>query len=414
MEPPATVQSKAATAIEHRIAGPHEDIRPPYPAPPERSTVRHDDLAIISPMRLLVLVLFVLAAGCGDETTPPEPDATTDLDASGGTDAASTDAALDAPDDGSTGADARADDGGAPTGGLVGWASVSGLGVDTTTGGGDVAPTVVTTLSELEAAVDGTAAAVVRIEGSVEGNVSVGSNKTLEGAPGATFRGSLILDASVNVILRNLTIVGYDCSDNADCGSGRDAITVIDGAHHIWFDHCDISDGSDGNLDITRESDFITVSWTRFSYSGRRSGGHQLSNLVGASDSHTDDAGHLNITWHHNWWADNVQERMPRVRFGKNHLFNNLYRSTGNNYCVGLGVSGDVLLESNVFDGVRNPINSTSYSDSNSVVESRGNLYTDITGDTADFGSGVFVPPYPYTLDDVNEVEALVRAGVGP
>ena len=369
-------------------------------------------------MRRLASILILLAAGCGDDTNP-ELDAGPAMDASSGVDAArpdaGPDAALDAGSDASPGEDAGpAVDSGMPASGLVGWASVSGLGVDTTTGGGDLSATVVTTLSELEAAIEDTNAAVVRIEGTIEGNVSIGSNKTLEGAPGSTFRGNLTLNGSVNVILRNLTIVGYNCSDNSDCGSGRDAITMINSAHHVWFDHCDISDGSDGNLDITRGSDFVTVSWTRFSYSGMRSGGHQLSNLVGASDSHTDDDGHLSITWHHNWWADNVRERMPRVRFGKNHLFNNLYTSAGNNYCVGLGASGDVLLENNVFDGVDDPINSTSYSDGNSVVESRGNLYIDTTGATADRGSGVFTPPYPYALDDASAVEAMVRAGAGP
>jgi pectate lyase len=37
-----------------------------------------------------------------------------------------------------------------------------------------------------------------------------------------------------------------------------------------WFDHCDISDGSDGNLDITNGSDLVTVSWTQFHYSTKR------------------------------------------------------------------------------------------------------------------------------------------------
>lgn len=304
-------------------------------------------------------------------------------------------------------------DGAVPTSGPIGWASVAGMGVETTTGGGDLAATIVTTLSELEDAVGGTAPAVVRIEGEIEGIVDVGSNKTIEGAPGAMFRGSLILDGIENVIVRDLTIVGYNCTDDA-CGDGADTVTIYGGAHHIWFDHCDVSDGTDGNLDITRGSDFVTISWTRFHYSGRRSGGHQLSNLVGGSDSDTGDAGHLKVTWHHNHWADNVQERMPRVRFGENHLFNNLYTSADNNYCVGLGVSGNVLLENNVFIGVDDPINSTSYSNAASVVESRGNIYTDTAGDTADFGSGVFTPPYAYTLDAPSAVEALVRAGVGP
>ncbi len=357
-------------------------------------------------MRHLHRLVLVLGLGCGG-SGDGEVDAAMS-DAGDTRDAGSADAA---PARDAMANDAATPDAGVPVG-PIGWASVAGMGLETTTGGGDLAPTVVTTIDDFRSAVAGTEPAVVRIDGSIEGNVDVGSNKTIEGAPGATFRGSLVLDEQENVILRHLTIVGWNCEDDADCGSGADAITVYGGTHHLWIHHCDISDGSDGNLDITRGSDFVTVAWTRFSYSGRRD--HQLSNLVGASDSHTDDAGHLAVTWHHNHWAENVIERMPRVRFGQNHLFNNLYTSTDNNYCVGIGASADVLLENNVFRDVDDPIQSTSYSDENSKVESRGNLYIDVTGDTDDLGSGVFTPPYPYTLDDADEVEAIVRAGVGP
>lgn len=82
--------------------------------------------------------------------------------------------------------------------------------------------------------------------------------------------------------------------------------------HHGW----------DGNLDIVNASDYVTVSYTRFSYTGR-SGGHQFSNLVGSGDGNTGDTGHLRVTWYHDWWANRVVERQPRVRFGQNHLFNN-------------------------------------------------------------------------------------------
>ena len=123
-------------------------------------------------------------------------------------------------------------------------------------------------------------------------------------------------------------------------------MTVDKSSKNIWFDHDAISDGSDGNLDITHASDFITISYTKFFYSTKRTDpndtgavGHRVCNLIGHSDSNSsEDTGHLNVTFHHNWWADNVMERMPRVRFGKVHVFNNLYTAAGNNYAVGLGV----------------------------------------------------------------------------
>ncbi len=360
-------------------------------------------------MRWLLLVGFVVA-GCGDDSASDAgadsgPDSATDASSDSGVDAPDPDApAPDAPmPDSSVDADVPDE--------RIGWAFESGLGLETTTGGGDLDPVVVTTLEQLEDAVAGDTPAVIQIEGAIEGTVRFGSNKTVTGAPGSVFTGSFVISDQENVILQDLTLVGYNCSDNPDCGDGRDMITVFE-THHVWIDHCDISDGSDGNLDITAGSDFVTVSWTRFSYSGRRD--HQLSNLVGASNDAPEDVGRLNVTWHHNHWADNVNSRMPRIRYGRNHIFNNLYTSEDNSYCIGLGVFGDVLVENNVFIRVDDPINTTQYSNDESKLEARGNLFTEVTGQRDGFGSGVFTPPYAYSLQDTATVEATVRAGVGP
>jgi pectate lyase len=305
---------------------------------------------------------------------------------------------------------------------LAGWASVSGNGVSTTTGGDGGSTTTVTSLSDLTAAVKGTDPKIIQIEGDIEGDVTIGSNKTLIGLCGAKIHGYVSLNKSVNVIIRNLTIVGKNCSDSTnDCSGGDDAITVQGAAHHLWFDHDDVSDGSDGNLDMTHASDFITISWTKFHYSGRRtdpagaSGGHQFSNLIGHSDDNaSEDTGHLRITFHHSWWADNVVERMPRARFGQVHLFDNLYTATGNDYCIGVGNGVSIRADNNVFIGVADPIKSYS-TDGTGVIESNGNVYTNTTGSSADVGSGtVFTPPYTATIDPTSGLEAAIRAGAGP
>src|SRR5262245_27624718 len=169
----------------------------------------------------------------------------------------------------------------------MGWASVNDLGQDGTTGGGDAAPVMVTTLTDFEAAAGGDTPAVIQLAASMTGKTKIGSNKTIRGMPGVVFTGHLGLDGSINVILRDLTIVGYNCTDNADCQRGADAVTIDGGAHHVWVDHCDVSDGSDGNLDVASGADYVTVSWTKFWYSGMRPGGHQFSNLIGSSDQAT-------------------------------------------------------------------------------------------------------------------------------
>ncbi|HEY3594420.1 MAG TPA: hypothetical protein VGL13_11120 [Polyangiaceae bacterium] len=306
----------------------------------------------------------------------------------------------------------------------IGWASVNDLGQDGTTGGGAAAPTQVASLAELNAAAAGTTPAVIQLTASMSGSVKVGSNKTIEIAPGATviFTGHLGFSHSANDIVRNLVIVGNNCTDvvapdTCEEGAGADAITIQSSSHHIWVDHCDISDGSDGNLDIVSASDYVTVSWTKFHYSTPpRIGGHLFSNLIGSSDSDTGDKGHLRITYHHDWWADNVVERMPRARFGQVHLFNNLYLPIGNAlYCVGVGVGVNILLENNDFVGIKAPVDDTHFpSDGDSVAVSYGNLYeSSLT--PKDIGTKpVFTPPYDYTIQPAAMVRMLVSANAGP
>jgi len=322
---------------------------------------------------------------------------------------------------------------------LVGWASVSGNGVTTTTGGGTAAPVTVTTLGDFTNAVKGTNAAVIYVKGTLAaGKVSVGSNKTIAGVCGAEIHGHLELSGSTNVIVRNIKIVGYgagNCSLDPDydsstgCSSGNDAITVQKNAHHVWFDHCDISDGTDGNLDITNGANYVTVSWTKFHYTARSdnegddstgASGHRYSNLVGGTDSPSsyDDANALNVTWHHDWWAERVVERQPRVRFGKNHLFNNLWNASGDNYCVRAGKQARILIEDSVFNGVDSPheFNNSSDEGTANITAGGDNVYTNTTGTKATGGGGPAfgTVPYAYTSDDASTVTAAVQSGAGP
>jgi pectate lyase len=312
---------------------------------------------------------------------------------------------------------------------LVGWAAQPGMGVETTTGGGNAAPQTVTTLAAFTSAVSGTAAKVIYVTGKLApGKVNVGSNKTIVGLCGAEVHGHLGFSGSSNVIIRNIKIVGYgvgDCSLDPDydaavgCSSGNDAITVNNDSHHLWFDHCDVSDGTDGNLDITKGSDFVTVSWTKFHYTPRKDpvgndstgdSGHRFSNLIGAADNVAGDVGKLNVTWHHDWWADNVNQRMPRTRAGKIHLFNNLFTASGNSYCSNAGQGAALLVENTIYSGVKAPFQV----DSNALgLVSKGNTFPNSTGNTMGSGSA-FTPPYVYTPDAVDNLQANIQTNAGP
>jgi pectate lyase len=317
---------------------------------------------------------------------------------------------------------------------LIGWASQSG----STTGGGNATPTTVTTLTALQTAASGSTAAVIYVKGVLgTGTLTVGSNKTIAGLCGAEIHGHVEMSGSVNVIIRNIKIVGYgvgDCSldpkydATVGCSSGQDAISLQKDAHNVWFDHCDISDGTDGNLDITNAANYVTVSWTKFHYTPRTdnagsdstgANGHRFSNLVGGTDSPStyDDANSLNVTWHHNWWADNVVERQPRVRFGKNHIFNNLYTSTASNYCVRAGIQAQLLVENSAFVGVKNPQAFNSTSDQGTAyITAQGNLYSGTSGTQSTGGGGTpfTTPPYSYTPDATAGLQAAIQSGAGP
>lgn len=314
----------------------------------------------------------------------------------------------------------------------VGWASLNGG----TTGGGSATGLVVTTLSAFNTAAKGTTAAVIFVSGNLgQGTATIGSNKTIIGCSGTnpTLSGHVGLSSSANVIIRNLNIVGFNCkppdvdtANGGQCQNGQDAVTVQK-SHNIWFDHDAISDGSDGNLDVNHGSDFITVSNTKFFYSSTRSdpndtgaAGHRFSNLIGGSDSNgSEDTGHLNITWVHDWWAQNVVERQARVRFGKNHFVNCLWTSTGDNYLIGIGVGANVLTQNNAFVNVKTPINTTSFVNSSiapSAVKSSGNVLTGVTGtQPTDLNPGsVFTPPYTLNIGMGSTTQAFVQANAGP
>jgi pectate lyase len=229
------------------------------------------------------------------------------------------------------------------------------------------------------------------------------------------------------VIVKNLKIVGYgvgDCSKDpafdaaVGCSSGADAVSIGRASHHIWFDHCDISDGTDGNLDINAGSDFITISWTKFHYTPRTdtggndstgTSGHRFSNLIGSADDVPEDVGHLNVTFHHDWWAENVNQRMPRTRNGKIHVVNNLYSSTGDSYCTNAGFQAHLLVEDNVYRGVKNPLSL----DANGDMLARGNLFQDTLGTMIANGTG-FTPPYTYVPEAPDALAAAITSGAGP
>lgn len=191
------------------------------------------------------------------------------------------------------------------------------------------------------------------------------------GRDAAVVNGMLLLERVDNVIVRNIHFSdaydhfpAWDPNDNAagEWNSEYDNLSLRDAAH-VWVDHCTFDDGSrpdaaeptllgrrlqrhDGLLDITRQSNFVTVSWNHL----RR---HDKTSLVGSSDKAVADEGRLKVTFHHNLWED-VKERAPRVRYGQVHVYNNLYLVTGDGsqhaYSIGVGLRSRIVSEHNAWE----------------------------------------------------------------
>ena len=306
---------------------------------------------------------------------------------------------------------------------VIGWASENG-GV---TGGASAVATVVTTYAELKTAITTAAIKKVNISGTITipsgGRISFQdqTGKTIYGLPGSKLvstdlttsnSGIIYVKRCSNLIFRNITFEGPGAYDT----DGWDNMT-LDNCTNIWVDHCEFQDGLDGNLDIKNMSDYVSVTWCKFIYNkapipGGPGGSddHRFSDLFGSSDGATDDRGHLRVTLQNCWWAQGCKARMPRVRFGKVHVVNNLFNSTVAAQCVMAGFEADLLVESNVFENVAKPIDLMD--NTFTAITSQNNIFTSTTGNTAGSGTA-FTPPYTLTITPVANVKSGVMAGAG-
>ena len=215
--------------------------------------------------------------------------------------------------------------------------------------------------------------------------------------------GLITVSGAKNVIIRNLKLVG---PGSIDVG-GSDLLSFVGGTSNCWVDHCDFTDGMDGNFDITQSSDFNTISWCTFSYT-ERSYMHQNTNLIGSSDSEA--TGYLNTTFAFNWWGMGCKQRMPMARVGKIHMLNNYYTCTTSNNCINPRKNSEFLVEGNYFAaGVTHYYGQSSAK----AVTWKNTNYVAAGGILPEsFGTTVTVP-YTYSLAEASVVPTEVSANAG-
>lgn len=281
------------------------------------------------------------------------------------------------------------------------------------------------------------------------------SNTTLVGIDpqAAIVNGNLVIDTADNVIVRHLRLSDahdhFPAWDPNDNGSGAwnsdlDNLTLRR-ATHVWIDHCDFDDSDDsadpthldstaprwlgrplqhhdGLLDIIRQSNWVTVSWNRFRQ-------HDKTTLVGNSDNLTDDDGKLKVSFHHNLY-EGVKERTPRVRWGRVHLYNNLFiaRSDGPlpyGYSIGVGRGSRIVSEHNVWETSADipPTRLVRWLKGSHFVD-RGSLHNgrpvDLLAALRQAQPGVSIdadvgwhPTLIHSLDRASDVAEQVREGAG-
>jgi pectate lyase len=229
--------------------------------------------------------------------------------------------------------------------GIIGYATVQDdHGTPFLLIGGSLGSTVeVNSLAQLQTYLQSDEPYVVTVSKKIEGTgeVQIKSDKTLLGITDSAYiRGiMLVVNGAQNVIIKNMKlshVVRWD------------EIEITGSSRNVWIDHCNLFtdrdhdiDYYDGLLDIKNESRFITVSWCRLH-------DHKKCSLISSGDGSIADTV-IRITCHHNFFY-NCGSRLPSIRFGKAHIFNNYYLNSDDAISTRMGAC--VRVENNYFENV--------------------------------------------------------------
>jgi pectate lyase len=225
--------------------------------------------------------------------------------------------------------------------------------------------------------------------------IRIQSDKTVDG------RGR-----SIELQWRGLEIIGSRnvVVSNLRFRDGRaDALSVRKGARQVWLDHLTLADFEDGLIDITHGASDVTVSWSRFEQ-------HNKGMLIGGNPWDRGDV-EIRVTLHHLYFVD-VLRRLPKLRFGRAHAFNNMIQGWSGP-AIELAFGGQLRLEGCIF--VLKP------DKSKAIVEMEpgapglvGGSGNDTGGLPLDASGAVFEPPYAYRVEPADAALAeRLRTGAG-
>ena len=254
---------------------------------------------------------------------------------------------------------------------------------------------------------------VIRVKGSLTMDpfgteIPVASDKTIIGVSDTAeiVHGGFTLDPGThNVIIRNLAIRDTAIEGNWDCkDTDYDGIR-LDTAHHVWIDHIRFSRICDGQLDIRKDSEYVTVSYNQFTNNNKTFGIGWTPNVK------------TQITVDHNWFRGTKQRNPSADNVAYAHLYNNYLSAqlsdgdpvwTYGNWSRG---KTRMVIENSFYDGVQHP----HQADATAELVQRGSILRNTTGRHDAWGTA-FDPRafYDYRLDPAAAVPALVKGFSGP
>lgn len=206
--------------------------------------------------------------------------------------------------------------------------------------------------------------------------LKVGSNKTLIGIDDQAFfnRIGLVIQCQSNIIIQNIKFTmkdvpatrdgeykildtdGVTTIGDPDCiGIQADKDSIPEAqriSEHIWIDHCEFynenisnKDRYDGLVDNKNNAQNLTISWNYFH-------DHSKALLSGSGNS---DNYNRTITFHHNYFARIDGSRLPLLRYGQHHYFNN-YMADCPGDGVNLRINSNAYIEQNYFKNSKKPV----------------------------------------------------------
>ena len=263
--------------------------------------------------------------------------------------------------------------------------------------------------------------------------IRVHSFKTLDGrGRRVQIEGQLLFEHTREVIISDVTIVngleGYCLPQGAAIafrGLGADDPDQYS-TRNLWLHHIESFDSGQPLLDGTGVSD-LTISWSRFH--------HQDQLLRFGADSARTPTNGARITLHHNLF-DQIGSELPRISFGRAHLFNNYFDRF---YRFGAAAlqRARILSEENIYEAssggqcledcptenrCTEPLREiskraliTSGPETGGAAESRGDLL--LEGARLETSGRSFEPlaDYAYPLEEAGEtLRERISAGAGP